>query len=254
MKSEVVYGLFGKLPMHGDFVHRNLSSSFISCWDEWMQHYIAGSKEQIGENWLDIYLTSPLWRFVLTPGVVDENHWAGILMPSVDQVGRYYPFSVVLPLPGNLNPLEFISMQGKWYENIEELSLQALDGEYDVDDLLGELNTIETSFESGYNCTGRLMESDALQVNMEFEEQLPSSVYAHFLDSILKRTFNSYSMWSTQGSEMIEPCVFSVQGLPSVSKIPAMLDGQWEYWGWQQTYDLNRTTGLVMEPEYSSEC
>lgn len=239
MNSEKQYGLFGKLPVHGDFVHRNLTSSFISCWDEWMQHYIAGSKEQIGEEWLDIYLTSPIWRFVLSPGVIDEKHWAGILMPSVDQVGRYFPFSVLLPLPDTVNPLEYISLRNDWYGIIEELSLRALDGEFDIDELLGELNNTEQNFEFNYYSTGCLMESDAIHVEMEFEEQLPSSVYAHFLDSILKRTFSSYSLWTTQGSEKIEPCVFSVQGLPSINNIPAMLDGRWDYWGWQNTYSLN---------------
>lgn len=239
MGSDIQYGLYGKLPLHGDFVHRNLSSAFISCWDEWMQHYIAGSKEQIGDAWLDVYLTSPIWRFVLSPGVIDTAHWAGIFIPSVDQVGRYYPFSIVMTLPDSLNPLEYLSLHTRWYEAVEELSLQALDGEFTVDELLTELNTIDVSFESSYCSTGRVMSSDAIQVNMEFEEQLPSSVYAHLLDSLLKKSLSSYSMWTTQGSEKIAPCLFTVQGLPPVSNIPAMLDGQWEYWGWQQTYELN---------------
>lgn len=239
MVADMQYGLFGKLPMHGDFVHRNLSSSFVSCWDEWMQHYIAGSKEQIGEQWLDIYLTSPIWRFVLSPGVIDEKHWAGILMPSVDQVGRYYPFSVLLPLPDSINPLEYISFRNNWYESVEELSLQALDGEYDIDSLLNELDNLSLDFDFNYHSTGQRMESNALRFDMEFEEQLPSSVYAHFLDSLMKQSLNSYSMWTTQGSEVIEPCVFCAKGLPSSANIPAMLDGQWEQWGWQNTYALN---------------
>ncbi len=239
MVSDVQPGLFGKLPMHGDFVHRNLPSTFISCWDEWMQHYVAGSKEQIGDAWLEIYLTSPIWRFVLSSGSIDENNWAGILMPSVDQVGRYYPFSVVFKLPNSLNPLEFISLHAGWYESIEELALQALDCQYTVDELQEEINKIELNFDSSYSSTGRLMESDAFQINMEFEEQLPSSVYAYLLDSLLNKSLKSYSMWTTLGSEKVEPCMFSVQGLPSVNNVPAMLDGQWDYWGWQQTYNLN---------------
>lgn len=239
MGADTQYGLFGKLPMHGDFVHRNLSSSFISCWDEWMQHYIAGSKEQIGEQWLDVYLTSPIWRFVLSPGVIDEKHWAGILMPSVDQVGRYYPFSVLLALPDNINPLEYLSLRNNWYEGVEALSLKALDGEYDIDELLNELGSLSLDFNFSYHSSGQRMESAALHFDMEYEEQLPSSVYAHFLDSIIKQSLNSYSMWTTQGSDLIEPCVFCAQGLPSSANIPAMLDGHWEEWGWNNTYALN---------------
>ena len=30
----------------------------------------------------------PIWRFVLLPGLIGSNGWAGVLMPSVDRVGR----------------------------------------------------------------------------------------------------------------------------------------------------------------------
>lgn len=231
-------GLYGKLPMHGDFIHRNLPSIFITTWDEWLQHYVAGSKEHLGDDWLDIYLTSPIWRFVLSSGVINELHWAGIMMPSVDQVGRYYPFSIVTPISAELNPLEFISLESAWFEKMEELSLQALDEQLHVDELFDEISRVESNFMSSYTSTGRLMESAAIQIDLEFEEQLPMSVYPHLLDSILMKTSNSYSLWTTQGSERIAPCLFNVKGLPSVSNIPAMMDGQWSYWGWQQTYGL----------------
>jgi type VI secretion system protein ImpM len=64
-------GLFGKLPAHGDFIYRNLPSNFINAWDAWLQGFVGSSQEQIGESWLDVYLTSPIWRFVLSDGVID---------------------------------------------------------------------------------------------------------------------------------------------------------------------------------------
>lgn len=222
--------------MHGDFVHRNLPSAFVSSWDEWLQLYIAGSKEQMGEEWLDIYLTSPIWRFVLSSGVIDINHWAGIMLPSVDQVGRYYPFSIVMPVASTLNPYEFVSMHVGWFESLEELALQALEQEFLVDELVDEINNIDINLSSNYSKTGQLMEVNAVQINMEFEEQLPMSVYPYILDSIMSKTMNSYSVWTTRGSERVSPSLFSVQGLPQVSNIPAMMDGQWSYWGWPQTY------------------
>ncbi len=238
MKVMTPPGVFGKLPMHGDFIQRNLPANFISSWDEWMQYYIAGSKEQLGGEWLDIYLTSPIWRFVFSPGVIDENRWAGILMPSVDQVGRYYPFSVVVQLPDAINPIDFVSTHTDWYASIEELSLQALDGQYTVDDLVDELSKLSLNPQSNYVSSGTTLESNSIQINMDFEEQSPTSIYPYLLDSLLVKSFSSYSVWTTRGSERIAPCLFGVQGLPSVSKIPAMLDGQWTQWGWPQTYLL----------------
>jgi type VI secretion system protein ImpM len=238
MKAVTQPGVFGKLPMHGDFIQRNLPANFISVWDEWMQYYIAGSKEQLGEEWLDIYLTSPIWRFVFSPGVIDENRWAGILMPSVDQVGRYYPFSVVIRLPDEINPIDFVSAHADWYASIEELALQALDGQFMVDELIEQLSGLELNFMSNYVSSGRMLDANSIQINMDFEEQSPMSIYPYILDSLLVKSFSSYSVWTTRGSERIAPCLFGVQGLPSVSKIPAMLDGQWLNWGWPQTYLL----------------
>ena len=228
-------GLFGKLPAHGDFVMRDLPSGFVNSWDEWLQHYISGSREQLTDSWLDIYLTSPIWRFVLTSGVLDEGVWAGVMLPSVDRVGRYYPLSAIMPLPDQTNPLEFISMQTSWYGAIEEYCLQALNGEMNIDELSDSINSIRLLDSSGYTGTGQGVNSvSAMQINMEYEEQLPVSVYPYLFDSVLKNTLASYGVWSTTGSERIEPCVFLSQSMPPVNGIPAMLDGRWQHWGWQQ--------------------
>lgn len=236
MNMERQPGVYGKVPMHGDFIHRNLSSTFISTWDEWLQLYVAGSKEQMGEAWLDIYLTSPIWRFVLSSGVIDENYWAGIMMPSVDSVGRYYPFTIVMPISAQHNPLDFISVQTDWYNGIEELALMALDEQIQLDDIIEEVKKLDIAVTSGYQKTGNMMDGNAFQINMGFEEQLPLSVYPYLLDSIMTKTLNSYSVWTTQGSERIAPCLFAVKGLPSTNNMPAMMDGEWAYWGWPQTY------------------
>jgi type VI secretion system protein ImpM len=82
-------GFYGKIPARGDFVSRGLANSFLSTWDQWLQSALLASKEQLGDQWLDFYLTSPIWHFVLSAGICDQNVWAGILMPSVDKVGRY---------------------------------------------------------------------------------------------------------------------------------------------------------------------
>jgi len=243
MQQESI-GLFGKLPAHGDFVQRNLPAGFINIWDEWLQHFIAGTREQLGESWLDIYLTSPLWRFVLSAGVVDENNWTGIMIPSVDRVGRYYPFSIVKKLPQNVNPFEFIQLQTAWYKEIEMLALGALDGEILIDDLMLTLDGMTVEYQSDYSRTGINMESDGFQFDMEFEEQSSSSVYPLLLDTVMTKLFQSFSVWQTTGSDCIKPCLFRSQGLPGVQKMPAMLNGDWHGCGWQQPYALKELQSL----------
>jgi len=222
--------------MHGDFIHRNLPASFITPWDEWLQRYIAGSREQIGDEWLNIYLTSPIWRFALSSGVIDEYHWGGIILPSVDQVGRYYPFSIATPLPTGLKPAEFISSSDAWFESIEELALQTLDEQYQLDELIEKINRVENDFPPSNQKSGQSLETDAIQINMTTDQNLAGAAYHCLLDTLLTTTHHSYSMWSTQGSELIRPCLLATQGLPSTDKIPAMIDGQWADSGWAQPY------------------
>lgn len=229
-------GIFGKLPTHGDFIQRNLPSSFVAPWDEWLQHFIAGTKEKIGADWLEMYLTSPIWRFALSHGVVDDARWAGILMPSVDQVGRYFPFTAAVRMPDDQNPFEFLAQQSAWYAGVEKLALHALDGETPLDDLVEELAGIELSTDTVYTANGATLDSYAMAFDLGLDAHAPVSAYPCMLDSMMVKLLSSYSIWSTAGSERVSPCMFNTPGLPSVSKLPAMIDGQWQQWGWQQPY------------------
>ena len=231
-------GLYGKLPAHGDFVIRNLPSNFVNDWDRWLQQFMSGTRERIGEDWLNIYLTSPLWRFVLSPGVIDANVWAGIMMPSVDRVGRYFPFSIALKLPSETNPLEFLSAWANWFSEIEALALSALHGQITLDELSAQLEKGNLKIVSSYKRGEHMQNAKVLQAEMEFEEQLPTSVYSQFLDYFLSESFSSYSVWGTDGSERVAPCVFTTQHLPAVEKASAMLDGQWKQWECHQAYEL----------------
>ncbi len=240
MHPDSLTGLFGKLPAHGDFIHRNLPMDVVTTWDEWLQHFIAGTREQMGEAWLDIYLTSPLWRFVFTPGVIDTHAWAGVLMPSVDRVGRYFPFSVLTRLPGVLNPLEFLTLHSDWFAQIEDIALSSLDGELMADDLMPQIEAVGFQLDSLYTRNAGTADSGGQIVDMDFEEQSPLSTYSYLLDALLTKTYASYSAWSTSGSERVAPCVFTVQGLPPIDGVPALLDGQWQQWNWNKPYTLSR--------------
>jgi type VI secretion system protein ImpM len=90
-------GWFGKLAMLGDFAHRRLDAAFVTTCDDWLSQCVRRSREQLGGEWLDRYLGAPLWRFAWAPGVVDAQWWFGVLMPSVDAAGRYFPLVVAAP-------------------------------------------------------------------------------------------------------------------------------------------------------------
>jgi type VI secretion system protein ImpM len=83
-------GFFGKLPARGDFVSAGLPRDFVSRWDNW----ISGTLEDVlilaGDGWLN----APPWRFRLAPGVCGVDAITGVLLPSIDKVGRQFPLTL----------------------------------------------------------------------------------------------------------------------------------------------------------------
>lgn len=128
-------GWFGKIPALGDFASRRLPQTFINLWDQWLQESIAASRQQLGEKWLDTYLNSPIWRFVVMPGLCGPKAWTGIIMPSVDKVGRYFPFTIAHSVEAHSDFLTAIFKAQHWFDAIEQIALSALDIEFSLDNL-----------------------------------------------------------------------------------------------------------------------
>lgn len=239
MASGSTAGIYGKLPGYGDFIFRNLKAGFINPWDEWLQHFISASKEQIGDDWLNVYLTSPIWRFVFSPGVIDSNVHAGVMLPSVDRVGRYFPLTVVKSFQNDVNPVDVFLHETDWFRLLEESCLSALNGEMDADELVEAISSQPTNSASKYGPTPDLGEMGP----MVFD--LPGSESAHLrmllpyvVNASLASTLKSFSIWMTDGSEYINPMVFSCKGLPPVGGASSMLDGRWQERNWKSPYKL----------------
>lgn len=120
-------GLFGKLPSRGDFVLRRLSAPCRMALDDWLQACLDTSRRQLGDAWLGAYLNAPVWRFVLGAGVAGPAPVAGVLMPSVDRVGRYFPLILAAQLPGCPQPQDLVRTAVPWFDALERLALTALD-------------------------------------------------------------------------------------------------------------------------------
>lgn len=246
MITDMQTGLYGKLPAYGDFIFRNLRSTFIHPWDEWLQHFISGSKEQIGDNWLEIYLTSPIWRFVLSPGVIDENTWAGLIMPSVDRVGRYFPISIVKPFPATLSPVNILLFQQSWFEQIEAQCLEALEGKIDADELVAKMEQIHFAQQDSYQATGHLGEIGPQIFGLPgHDNDAIKALLPYWLNASLSTGLSSFSLWQTAGSELISPILFCCQGLPPIGGIGSMLDGQWQKRNWKIPYNLQTEASVL---------
>jgi type VI secretion system protein ImpM len=94
LPPDAAAGLFGKLPARGDFVRESLPRDFTDAWDAWWQRSLAGTQQRPRGEWQASWLESPVWRFVLPPGLCGRNGVLGIWLPSVDKAGRYSPLTI----------------------------------------------------------------------------------------------------------------------------------------------------------------
>jgi type VI secretion system protein ImpM len=137
--SGSIPGWYGKLPSLGDFASRRLGSEFIDPWDRWLGERLQGLRESSGEAWLQSYLHSPPWRFLLMPGVLPGARrsaaMAGVLMPSVDRVGRYFPLTLAARLPGAPVSMADVAALLAWLQRLEDTGLDALQGDWSIDAL-----------------------------------------------------------------------------------------------------------------------
>ncbi len=225
-------GFYGKVPTRGDFVHRRISRSFLDPWDQWLQRSIVISKEQLDEDWLDIYLTSPIWRFALSPGICGELASTGVLMPSVDSVNRHYPMTITTHLSGDCNLLDLAAKEQDWFSRAEDAALYCLEDDFSLDELERILGKV------GPSCVGPVSEAarprpliteskegSGWSIEPDSLGRLCSDVYPGLLDSLLRSRFNAYSLWWTSGSDRVEPSLFVYEGLPPEGDFSTFLRG-----------------------------
>ena len=148
MNSNATVGFYGKLPVLGDFISRRLPPEFIGPWDNWLQESFVASRECLGSNWLNSYLNSPIWRFILSPGLCGDKSVVGIIIPSVDKVGRYYPLTITEIIEySNQVPFLFTS-RNDWFKQLEDAALMCLEHNLDVETFDQLIQTIPSFFPS----------------------------------------------------------------------------------------------------------
>lgn len=120
-------GWYGKIASLGDFAHRRLPAAWITRCDAWLSTALPVARAALGPRWLDTYLTAPVLRFAWAPGVVDGHWWIGILMPSCDNVGRYFPLIIARRLAKGPSDAAALGTLAGWYEQVTQIALATLD-------------------------------------------------------------------------------------------------------------------------------
>ena len=223
-------GWFGKVVMLGDFGHRRLPQEFIAVCDPWLSHCISSSRAQLGPAWLDTYLTAPLWRFAWAPGVVDEQWWFGVLMPSVDAVGRYFP--LVVCAANQRPPMTADALDGlsSWYAHAGEAALATLQPGASLEVFEADLaraaqlqvSPKPAQHELQTVATRRRYVRHGGSTLLEWAQLLIGPAFAD--------TYARHSLWipspAEQGIER-DSSVTVVPGLPDPGQFSLMLEGHW---------------------------
>lgn len=121
-----VPGWWGKIASLGDFASRRLDQPVVRRIDAWLSSGIVASREAQGDQWLANYLAAPPKCFVWAPGVIDSQWWFGFLMPSCDQVGRYYPLLVAQSRPMPPQSAAGFEQLRAWWQHVAAASMQTL--------------------------------------------------------------------------------------------------------------------------------
>lgn len=125
--STLGFGAFGKMPALGDFFRLGTPPGFVRVWDAWLQSVMITSAQASGASWDAQYMSAPIWRFALAPGLAGAAKVIGVVMPSVDRVGRRFPLALMGDVRGDTPvALDHFNAEDTFCA-LEDVALSALD-------------------------------------------------------------------------------------------------------------------------------
>ncbi|HEY6360672.1 MAG TPA: type VI secretion system-associated protein TagF [Vicinamibacterales bacterium] len=262
-------GFYGKLPSHGDFLRRRVSDAFVGVWDPWLQDCVSASREALGDEWLDVYLTSPAWRFGCAAGICGPAPVVGLMVPSVDRVGRYFPLTLVAELHNGASVVAAASQAAAFFDAAERLVIETLAAEHvDVDtfdDHLMQLAEERGPFSLAPAVVLDPAAAAVLNDHVQACWQIPigslpqlAPALEELLSQRLSAVYDPLVLWWTAGSSIVEPSCLIAKGLPRPDTFAALLDGSWAERQWRSIPAQAGTNGAgtlasdVPPPQYRS--
>jgi type VI secretion system protein ImpM len=224
-------GYFGKMPKSGDFVSRNVDPVIKDGFDRWLQESITESQAQLKESWLSAFLTAPIWRFLLLDQFGASKAMLGIMIPSVDKVGRYFPLSVFIEISGLQLDHGAMVICDEILHEFEDLLLGVLSEELDQDFFDYQLGL----------AARRLADKPLQNPNSTGSKQFGEMEgLAHRL---LDLQGSGGTLWWTEGSDHRQPDTLLYQAMPNNTVFASFLRDPNHFrdleWAWETARDLN---------------
>jgi type VI secretion system protein ImpM len=236
-------GFYGKLPSHGDFLRRRVSDAFVDAWDAWLRDCLAAARDDLGPGWLDVYLTSPAWRFVCAAGVCGPTAVVGLLAPSVDRVGRYFPLTIVAEMPAGTSLAPAAAAAAGFLDAAELLVIETLATEHvDFETFDSGILALEEELTQVISPPTLVLDRDAAGIFGDDVQawHLPlsgsshiASAFQELLSCQLEERYKPLVLWWTDGSAVVEPSCLLVKGLPAPDQYASLLKGNWAGYRWR---------------------
>jgi type VI secretion system protein ImpM len=228
-------GWYGKIPAAGDFIARRVPAAFSEAWDRWLQRAIAGSRERMAEDWRDAFLSMPVWRFVLSPAMLNGNAWAGVMVPSVDAVGRYFPLTVASALPSaSLDLVGTLLAARPWFQDIEAIALSAIGP-------AGDSAGIDAAIAGKPFFPRWLRYPQPRDDTVPMRGAKPQMLWVPLgsredqgARALAGRLGEPVGAWLAEESEVFGRCLLLCEALPAAEQYCAMMDGRWIEHGWSR--------------------
>lgn len=122
------FGAFGKMPALGDFFRIGAATELVTPWDRWVQQVLQAARATLGGRFDACYNSAPVWHFALAPSVAGAKGVVGVMMPSVDRVGRQFPLALFAQTSvQDEAPLRVLTRQAPVLAALEAVALDCLD-------------------------------------------------------------------------------------------------------------------------------
>ncbi|WP_029871462.1 type VI secretion system-associated protein TagF [Rhizobium leguminosarum] len=137
-------GFFGKLPSHGDFVSTGLSRHLQAALDAWLQSGLQAAQRELSEDWERRFRMMPAWRFIVERGLWGPATIAGVLLPSLDRVGRSFPLVIAAQLHGFTEHPRQLYLDDTWFTAAEAIAESSAKRDFDINHFTANLKRLRS--------------------------------------------------------------------------------------------------------------
>jgi len=221
-------GFFGKLPSAGDFVQRRLPSAFVDVWDRHFEGAVAQSRSTLGDAWREAFDASPVWRFLLGPGICGEAAWAGVMGPGADRVGRCFPMVIAAPVVADAAAGALAIRNGAgWFDEAERMHRVAqADPAISVDHFDQQVATLAGPLDGVQPPAPDLLQGVDWSAARHWRLPLPAATSSVLADlwTRLAGVPGRWCLWWTSAAGRMPASLLITDGLPQADAYAGFLD------------------------------